>query len=247
MFFRKQFQSVLVFSMVMSAGWAHGSVVPLDGVGPDARGYSQLAEDWWKWALTIPAPQNPLLDNTGEFAHINQSGPVFYLAPTLISDQSREVTISPGQYLFFPVVTVAVVNGEDEHFTEAEMRTQLDDFLGATSVLYARLNDSQILHLFRYRVATPPGGFEVDLPDDNIYALPAGRYSPAVADGWWLLLEPLPVGQHTLRFEGGTDDPANPVLSTGVTYTIIVPEPSGVCLVLLAAAALLRRREKRTV
>ena len=33
---------------------------------------------------------------------------------------------------------------------------------------------------------------------DNLFGLPAGTYAPAVADGFYLLLPPLPPGAHTI-------------------------------------------------
>jgi hypothetical protein len=44
-------------------------------------------------------------------------------------------------------------------------------------------------------------------PANNIFSfigvpLPAGTYAPAVADGFYLLLAPLPPGAHTIRFGG---------------------------------------------
>jgi hypothetical protein len=41
---------------------------------------SLLATKWWKWALETPASENPLTDTTGQFAAVNQSGRVWFLA-----------------------------------------------------------------------------------------------------------------------------------------------------------------------
>jgi len=49
--------------------------------------------------------------------------------------------------------------------------------------------------------------FEVALPENNVFVapcatlpVPAGIYSPAVDDGFYVRLEPLDVGDHTLTF-----------------------------------------------
>ena len=50
--------------------------------------------------------------------------------------------------------------------------------------------------------------FAVALPEDNVFDapcgsignVPAGVYSPGVADGYYVLLDPLSTGKHILRF-----------------------------------------------
>lgn len=44
--------------------------------------------------------------------------------------------------------------------------------------------------------------FSLTLPDQNLLGIAAGKYRPAVADGYYLMLKPLPKGCHTLTFGG---------------------------------------------
>ena len=37
---------------------------------------------WWRWAVSSPINENPIVDNSGKYAGINQAGPVWYLAGT---------------------------------------------------------------------------------------------------------------------------------------------------------------------
>ena len=57
------------------------------------------------------------------------------------------------------------------------------------------------------------------VPDDNIFGVP---FEPVphdcVADGYWALLPPLPVGSHTIHFAGGLASG----FSLDVTYDITV-------------------------
>jgi hypothetical protein len=127
---------------------------------------------------------------------------------------------------------------------EAEMRQQLDEYNGTASLLYASVDD-QVRNIWIYRNASPAGGFQVTVPEDNIFDspddgfdLPGGPYGPAVTDGWWLLVEPLAPGQHKILFKGGTGD--NHLIQV-TTYNItVIPEPGS--LVLLSLPALLLRR-----
>ena len=41
--------------------------------------------------------------------------------------------------------------------------------------------------------------FPLVLPEDNVFGAPAGHYQE-VADGYWVLLDPLSPGEHTIHF-----------------------------------------------
>jgi len=61
--------------------------------------------------------------------------------------------------------------------------------------------------------------FDVTLPAANLFevfaiVLPSGTYLPAVGDGFYVMLKPLDVGNHLLRFRG--ESPCG--FSVDVTY-----------------------------
>ncbi|MGE5611135.1 MAG: hypothetical protein ACM359_17930 [Bacillota bacterium] len=226
--------------------FVQAGIVPVNGMAPDGRTYGQLAAQWWQWAISVPDLENPLTDPTGENAYANQHGNVFFLAPSLGNTYTRNITLPQGQYLFFPILTSIVFNLPEETYTEAEMRQQLDDFSSTASLLYASV-DEQVRNIWIYRAASPAGGFQVTVPESNIFDspsdgfdLPGGTYSPAATDGWWLLVEPLSPGLHKIAFKGGTGDLD---LVQGTIYNItVVPEPA--CLAVLSLPILLMLRRK---
>ena len=69
--------------------------------------------------------------------------------------------------------------------------------------------------------------FEVALPEENVFdplcggpgTVPGGIYSPAVDDGFYVLLNPLPVGSHTLHIHA--ESTVGPILQD-VTYNLTV-------------------------
>src|SRR5205809_5255496 len=68
----------------------------------------------------------------------------------------------------------------------------------------------------RFRVKSV--AFDVTLPAGNLFevfaiVLPSATYSPAVGDGFYVMLKPLDVGNHLLRFRG-----ESPCFSVDVTY-----------------------------
>ena len=69
--------------------------------------------------------------------------------------------------------------------------------------------------------------FSVALPEDNVFdspcagfgGVPGGIYSPAVDDGFYVLLNPLRVGRHTLHFHA---DNSSQGFAQDVTYDLSV-------------------------
>ena len=47
---------------------------------PYGLSYAQWTANWWKWAMGIPTPNNPIPDKTGANCAQQQSGPVWFLA-----------------------------------------------------------------------------------------------------------------------------------------------------------------------
>ena len=56
---------------------------------------------WFTWFIEIPAPTNPLFDETGALCGINQSGPVWFLAPVAHPGlTTRACTVPAGTGIF---------------------------------------------------------------------------------------------------------------------------------------------------
>jgi len=63
--------------------------------------------------------------------------------------------------------------------------------------------------------------FSVTLPGNNLFGIRAGVYAPAVADGFYLMLAPLPPGPHSINF-GGKGFFAGSKLVQEITYNLFV-------------------------
>jgi hypothetical protein len=190
------------------------------------QSYGEWGADWWNWALSSPIADNPLSDTTGENCDTNQpGGPVFFLAGFLdISGAGgpvvRECTVPSGKALFFPIIN-SVFAGEFP--TEEETRAAANAATDAVTVLEASIDGEPLGDLFRYRAESP--NFVLDLPEgailDELLGL-SGPLSPSVTDGYWLMLAPLPVGEHVIHFRGAQGDPANPDFEVEVIYFLTV-------------------------
>jgi len=181
---------------------------------PFGKTYGEWSGAWWQWAFSIPAWENPVLDLTGEYAAVGQSGPVWFLAGTFGGTAERTVTVPPGKALFFPIYNYVWVNmpeygdgpwsPEQEAFARQLSKDQVDN---APAPLACNIDGYEVADITAYRCQTPSGeAYMVTLPEDSlwsIYGVLPGTYGPSVDDGYYLMLAPLPAGTHTIHFSAG--------------------------------------------
>jgi hypothetical protein len=195
-----------------------------------AQSPGQLSAQWWQWALSIPTSVNPQTDTTGEDAVVGQRGSVWFLAGFFNGGTpvTRKCSVPEGTQLFFPVINSVFINtpevcGQTGPLTVSELRAMAAEEVAGAANLSVTVDGVPI--------GIPPSVqspvFPVALPVDNVFnspcgdqgPVPAGIYSPAVADGFYVLLGPLSVGGHTLHFYA--ENPAG-VLNQDVTYNLTI-------------------------
>jgi hypothetical protein len=189
--------------------------------------YGEWSAAWWNWAFSLPVDQNPFFDETGcEHGANGQSGPVWFLTGVINESGTAErtCTVPAGKALFFPLLNVncGTLTGDGE--TEAELRACGEFFMGLVTDVFCEIDGVPVRNLQSYRTVSLLFTYG-PLPDNNVLQLfgidaPAGATSLSVADGFYLLLAPLRVGEHTLRFGGTFGDPINFTLD--ITYHITV-------------------------
>jgi hypothetical protein len=198
--------------------------------------HANLSALWWQWALAQPAVDvdgtntNPVLDTTGEFAAVGQEngiGPankVFFLAGTFGFDAVRTVTVPAGKALFFPVINFEADNAIDPptNNTVPQLRAIAKATIDPVDSSFATL-DGEPLEIFRTKSPT----FDYTVPDENslydYFGLVGpqfeGRIRPAVSDGYWVYIPPLPAGEYVLEFGGGISSIG---FSVNVTYFLTI-------------------------
>ena len=200
----------LAGSPAFAGGGEHGN--PNPGIlppnsNPFGMSYGEWSDAWVRWAYSIPAGQNPIADQTGQYAAVGQSGKVWFLAGTSGGAAERTITVPEGKALFFPIAEWAWVNtpqfGDNpwspaqEAYTRGWIAAQVDDYVN----LSCQIDGRAVVNLAAYRFQTPPGqAYMVTFPDNNLWQIPAGTYGPSVDDGYWLMLTPLSHGHHTIHF-----------------------------------------------
>ena len=192
--------------------------------------YGAWSAAWWQYVTAQPVSSNPLFDKTGAGCRNGQSGKVFFLvgAGTSESFTRDQCTVPTGKALFFPLVNAVDF---EPGFTPLQVWEQLQEFFGGATELHASVDGVPVSNLdpatTPYRVCAGPvsrcdaPSFSLTLPSENLFGAPEGTYEPAVADGYYLLLAPLPPGSHTLTF-GGIGLAAGSEFVQDVTYHLVV-------------------------
>jgi hypothetical protein len=221
--------SKIRFMLAALVAVAAGISMPVNVALADTAGYKQLSSEWWQWALSIPADENPLADTTGANCMVGQRGSNWFLAGTF-GDTTviRTCSIPEDATLFFPVINFVGFDtpnacGQDSTPLPSQFYRDLAaDFIDGAINLSVSVDGNSVNQLHRVQSKV----FWVALPEDNLFAaacapfggLPAGIYSPAVDDGIYVRLNPLAVGSHTLQFHAET----NQGFLLDVTYNLIV-------------------------
>lgn len=191
---------------------------------PHGKSYGEWAARWWQWALEIPASVNPVVDTTGEYATVGQTGRVWFLAGAFTSEPvERSVVVPTGTALFFPVINsawFAFLSDPEEQRTEEFIRAQAA--FPETPLLYVEIDGKPIVNPEQYLEQSPL--FEVQLPEDNVFGVdesevPELLLSPSVDEGYYLFLHPLPPGKHTLRWFASSESFG---FSQDITYQVTV-------------------------
>jgi hypothetical protein len=159
--------------------------------------YGDWLAKWWQWTFSIPTAQHPRDAYTPEKCVLNQKGPVWFLADQLTGEEERTCTIPAGKAIFAPLLV-----GEcDYSLPDVKSDESLRRCAMAGNeygVIEATVDGIKLKSLEQYR--TQSGFFNITIPKDNIYNGPAGTFR-ALADGFFVFLEPLPPGKHDVHLK----------------------------------------------
>lgn len=164
---------------------------------PDEPIYGASLGEWnarqWQWTLSLPVAVNPGQDATGAACGYGQSGPVFFVPRNF-----PPCVVPAGAALFVPIAGAACSTAEfppDAGWSEAERRAcaaaEADRYAG----IAVRVDGREVPNIGAYRASSP--AFAVSLPEPNVLGVPAG-VAVAVADGYQVMLGPLPPGDHVV-------------------------------------------------
>lgn len=155
--------------------------------------YGEWSARHWQWTVSFPLNANPGHDVTGETCGDGQYGPVFFLPRNF-----APCTIPAGPAILVPIAGTECSSIETTPFSgtsERELRDCAAREIERYTNIRLSVNGEDVPDIESYRASSPL--FTLSLPEHNILGAPAG-VAYAVADGYQVILRPLPPGEHEI-------------------------------------------------
>lgn len=186
-------------SMMKFSYAANISVFPADSK-PYGLTYGEWTARFWQWLHSIPKPDSPAADTTGKNCALKQTGPVWFLPGTFGGTNERTCTIPAGKAILVSLINVMCSYAEHHLKTEPELRACAKADQDKVTSTMITVDGVQINPV---RLQSPL--FTATLPENNALGLKP-QTTPAISDGYWVFLQPLPPGQHTIHASGSLVD-----------------------------------------
>jgi len=191
--------------------------------------YGEWSARWWQFVFGLPQADNPLDDTTGALCGKGQWGPVIFLVGTTGGDPVVRTCIIPGNKgILIPIITFGG-SVPDDAASVGELSSLVKSVLDMVDLntLTFTIDGVPVKNLENYRFQSPVFTYTGHVP--NIYSefgcagtaphCYEGYNDQGVAEGYWILLNPLPAGQHTIHLHGEIPDWA---FTVDVTYHLTV-------------------------
>ena len=166
---------------------------------PYHKTYSEWRAAWWQWGMEHPLAGHPFVDSPDFNVRSGQHGNVWFLAAPF-GTVERTCTIPEGKSLFIALLNAEASDLEGLGATEAEQRANAKFLADHIVNLACALDHQPVKHLDQYRVASPQ--FDFTAPTPWIFSPAPSGPGTSVADGYYLMLQPLDKGPHTVHFTG---------------------------------------------
>lgn len=167
-------------------------------------------------------------DNTGDkclMDQTNTNSSVFYLSSGE-GKVERTCTVPAGKGLLIPVMVVEISDKEVPGASVEDLSIAAKKDQDGVNSLHLRIDNKEYSYddLVRYRTQ-PTEPFQVMFPDNGIFGVAEGGPSQVVADGFYILTEPLTSGNHTVHYKSSLSCPdvgcVEPAFAQDVKYNII--------------------------
>ncbi len=203
-----------------------------------ANKVSDLGDRWWQWAYGIDTTDvNPFTDlgQDGCNVGLQDDGRLLFLVvsprdPNTGDFPVHECEVKKGTSILFLILNVACNNlAVDTIFfgaNEQDQRICANKIINDATffdALHVNIDGTEVQNLEQYRIDSPAGGFEFTAVQNNVFNTPVGDGN-GVSDSFWILLEHLKPGKHTISFSGAIDlDNIPPLIGlyeAGATYNL---------------------------
>jgi hypothetical protein len=220
---------IALLSATAESALAQKSTVPTV-VPPDAS-YHDFTYAEWSAAATRFIMEHPLEGHPGlatpDFdVKSGQDGEVWFLGGPF-EPYERSITVPAGKALFLILLNVDGSSLEEPPFhgdTEAEQREIAASFADHIINVFCTIDGAQVENMDDFRVSSPQ--FEFTAPTPWIFGNVGGS-GTAVGDGYYVMVDRLPKGEHTIRFGGAfhftlAEDGFDADLPVDMTYHVTV-------------------------
>lgn len=170
----------------------------------------------------MPRDINPGYDRTGSCCEASQTWPIWFLVGTFeeFEPVERICTVPFSMAIMFPAIV-----GEKSFIEYPQLRTE-DELMKLARETCARVRRAYVEidgivvpNIGQFRIRSSP--FDLYFPENNIFGVKAG-ITRSVSEGYWIILDQLACGFHTLRFGGDTYVMDTLEFKTDVTYYLTV-------------------------
>ena len=161
---------------------------------------------WWVWAYSLPSSTSPPAQNGSVDCSAGQSGKVWYLAGTFGAPAAdRTCSIKKGKAILFPLLN-GIFWAPEDCSDENSCRTLAGGALDAVTIETCTIDDTPCVwsvQIVRAQsearsLKIPAGSFPTTAGGGS-YA--PGKRKISIADGYWVMLDPLPPGIHEIHFK----------------------------------------------
>ena len=153
---------------------------------------AEWAEAYQQWIAAFPRGASPVTDTTGELCAARQDGDVWFLAGSEgTAPVERRCSVPPGKTLFVPLAGTVERSGNRQPDCGAMARIAADH-LTRVGMLSMTVDGQALYNLASFRQATG------DCFAPGLRQVPRSSAKTSLADGWAVMLRPLPAGPHTI-------------------------------------------------
>lgn len=184
---------------------------------PFGTPYSTWIAKWWNWTAGIANSEHPR-DFPERTCNISQTSKDVWFLPDILDGKIvRECEVPYGKAIFVPITTGEQGVAESEEFKGKPLSQVKNSIIEAASYCdnynverTAEMDGQKIQGLegdSPYRTNTTEL-FNITWGENNIYDV-IPQTAPAFAEGWFLFLKPLPVGDHVIKIHSKISNPSD--------------------------------------
>jgi len=205
--------SILLFSITVTVPIAYAVDVFQKDELPFGKPYEDWVHDYWRWNAAIPGdPETSFAGLKENGCFINKTGPVAMLMDPSVGGEHHQICeISPNQGILISAWSGecdgSVKGSENKSFKQLSQcardldlgKVTVNAWVDNKSIAQVKAEDYKTINLINAtELYTKP--FNITTPaNSNLQVEYPGTY-PGAVHGWFIILKPLPVGEHTVRY-----------------------------------------------